>query len=64
MIAGASAAATTNSQRSVVALKTGDECTAATCKSTGDKKLIDTRALDQGQRLCWNCCLKFFARTV
>ena len=64
MIAGASAAETTNSQRSVVALKTGDECTASTCKSTGDKKFIDTRALAQGQRLCWKCWLKFFARTV
>ena len=46
------------------ALKTGDECTAAACKSTGDKKLIDKRAFDLGQSLCWKCCGEVFARKV
>jgi hypothetical protein len=46
------------------ALKTGDECTAVACKSTGHKKLIDKRAYDLGQSLCWKCWREFFAPKV
>ena len=55
--AGVTTARTTAAEtaRKMKALKTGDECTAVACKSTGHKKLIDTRAYDLGQSLCWNC---------
>ena len=57
-------AADSETARKMKALKTGDECTDAACKSAGHKKLIDTRAFDLGQSLCWNCWRLYSARKV
>ena len=64
--AGATTARTAAAEtaRKMKALKTGDECTDAACKSAGHKKLIDTRAFDLGQSLCWNCWRLYSARKV
>ena len=46
------------SVRKRMEMNTGDECTAAACKSTGHKKFIDKRPLLLGRHLCWDCHIR------